>query len=233
MRKAKMDNIIENENTIENEEIPETENEEIPETNSDEEVELNDEGVPRPKPDPKNGLYTFLSLLIFAVGYAGVNYAKNNFFIPYTKTLTEFSERNASILNSEINYEKANDYDIAYAKILSGTGNDYLTVRYEIGDKESFGELIADDFFCETDINGENISERIQVYENETMDTDYIYGEVYASSVYPDLTLRVFEKDKKCYAEFIKSEYDKSVKSAFGECDKIKINLENNVSDTE
>lgn len=217
MRKTEMDNNTENKELAKNEKISDI--------SDDEELELNDEGIPRPKPDPKNGLYTFLSLLIFAVLYVGVNFAKDNFFVPYTKTLTEFTERNITILNSEIDYEIMTDYDISYAKLISGTGDDYLTVRYEIDSEEKFEELISEDFVCETDINGENLAERVQVFENETMDTDFIYGVTYASSVYPELTLRIFEKDKKYYAEFVKKDYDKSVKSAFGECEKVKINI--------
>ena len=53
-------------------------------------VDNEDEG--RPPVDPKNKLYTVISLLIFAVLYAGWYFIKDNFTLTYA-LYAEFSDR--------------------------------------------------------------------------------------------------------------------------------------------
>lgn len=196
-------------------EIKDTEN--LPET------ELNEDGVPRPAPDPKNGLYTVISLLLFAALYIGGKFISENFFVPYTVTLTEFSERSAQILNFEASEIIPESAVLSYARLSYGTDDNRLYLRYELSAREEYENYLLSESFITENPDGEEIAEeRISVYRNEYSDLDYVYGNIYASTEYPDIILRVYENDGRDYAEIIKTKYDSSVRSAFKEGIKIK-----------
>ncbi len=199
-------------------EIKDTEN--LPET------ELNEDGVPRPAPDPKNGLYTVISLLLFAALYIGGKLISENFFLPYTVTLTEFSERSAQILDSEASEIIPETAELSYARLSYGTDDNRLYLRYDLSAREEYENYLLSESFITENPNGEeSAEERISVFRNEYSDLDYVYGNIYASAKYPDIILRVYEYDGRDCAEIIKTKYDSSVRSAFK--DGIKIKYEN------
>ena len=50
------------------------------------EPELNEDGIPRPAPDPNNRIYIVISLAVFLVGYLLYSYASRELFLPYSRT---------------------------------------------------------------------------------------------------------------------------------------------------
>lgn len=200
-----------NENISETTEL--TENEK-----PDEEVELNDEGQPRPPVDPRNGLYTFLSLLIFAVCYVGYHFVSVNLFSPYYLTKTEFTETEAQLLESTVNIPLPESAVISYGKIGSGVDGDRLHIRYSgITDEEAFIESAPFDCIpLEEDV-------RVSVFRDETADVDYVFADTYTDSADPAYTLMVYEYDRTLCAEYIRSDYDKSIRTVFKNGEKFTI----------
>ncbi|MGN0692798.1 MAG: hypothetical protein ACI4K7_10660, partial [Oscillospiraceae bacterium] len=200
-----------NENISESAELTENEKPE-------EEAELNDEGQPRPPVDPRNGLYTFLSLLIFAVCYVGYHFISINFFTPYYLTKTEFTQSEAQLLESTVNIPLPENAVISYGKLGSGVDGDRLHIRYSgIGDEEAFIEsALFDCISVEEDV-------RVSVFRDESADVDYVFADTYTDSADPTYTLMVYEYDGTLCAEYIRSDYDKSIRTVFKNGEKFTI----------
>ncbi|MCI5751209.1 MAG: hypothetical protein MR038_01825 [Oscillospiraceae bacterium] len=204
-----------NENISENTETTEdiTENEK-----PGEEVELNDEGQPRPPVDPRNGLYTFLSLLIFAVCYVGYHFISINFFTPYYLTKTEFTAAEAQVLESTVNIPLPENAVISYGKLGSGVDGDRLHIRYSgIGDEEAFIESAPFDCIpVEEEV-------RVSIFRDETADVDYVFADTYTDSADPSYTLIIYEYGGTLCAEYIRSDYDKPIRNIFKNGEKFTI----------
>lgn len=180
----------------------------VPET--EEEVELNDEGVPRPPVDPRNGLYTFLSLLIFAVLYAGYHFVSFNFFSPYTVTLTEFTEEQTAVLCKAVKTPVPEGAQLSYARLSRMTDNNNLYVRYSgITDEDKFLESVGFEYYPA------DSEERIAVFRDETADVNYVYSQIYYCTEGGDLKLRLYEYEGTKYAEFVFSDYGKPQRRVF------------------
>lgn len=192
------------------------ENKEITET-AEPEVELNDEGVPRPPVDPKNGLYTFLSLLIFAVLYIGYHYVSLSFFSPYTVTFTDFTEEQTAVLCSAARTPVPDGGELSYARISRFTDNNNLYVRYrQIPDEEEFLESVGFEFYPGDD------EQRIAVFRDESTDVNYVYADIYYCTEGGDMKIRIYEFEGTRYAEFVCSDYGKEVRSIFRSGEKIR-----------
>lgn len=205
-----------NENISENTEMTEditAENKE-----PEEEVELNDEGQPRPPVDPRNGLYTFLSLLIFAVCYVGYHFVSINFFTPYYLTKTEFTAAETQVLESTVNIPLPENAVISYGKLGSGVDGDRLHIRYSgIGDEEAFIESAPFDCIpVEEEV-------RVSIFRDETADVDYVFADTYTDSADPSYTLMVYEYGGTLCAEYISSDYDKPIRNIFKNGEKFTI----------
>lgn len=199
-----------------------TENEELTEKEKpEEEVELNDEGQPRPPVDPKNGLYTFLSLLIFAVCYIGYHFVSVNFFSPYYLTKTEFTAEESAALVSAVNIPLPENAVISYGRIGSGIDGDRLHIRYSgIDDEEAF--IASAEFDCiplEEDI-------RVSVFRDETADVDYVFADTYTDSSDPSRTVMIYEYEGTLCAEYICPDYDKSIRTIFKSGEKFTVSGE-------
>lgn len=179
-------------------------------TDTEEEVELNDGGVPRPPVDPRNGLYTFLSLLIFAVLYAGYHLISFNFFTPYTVTLTEFTEEQTAVLCEAVKTPLPDGAQLSYARLSRMTDNDNLYVRYSgIPDEDKFLESVGFEYYPA------DSEERIAVFRDETADVDYVYSQIFYCTEGGDLKLRLYEYESTKYAEFVFSDYGKPQRRVF------------------
>ncbi|MBQ8568741.1 MAG: hypothetical protein IJ446_05950 [Oscillospiraceae bacterium] len=183
--------------------------------------ELNEDGVPRPAPDPNNGLYTFISLLIFAVLYFGGGFLKTELFTPYSKTAYEFSAEISEVLINETSTPLPQGASISHAR-LNSTDDPLMNgctlhIWYKnIGDTEEFADMIGFEY-------GDVITEeRTAVYKNDGYDVDYVYADKYISTTDPGLCCLIYEYEDILYAEFRKSEYDPAVRSAFENSPKIK-----------
>lgn len=195
------------------EEIAEEETESAPE----EEAELNEDGVPRPPVDPKNGLYTFLSLLIFAVLYAGYHLISFNFFTPYTVTLTEFTEEQTAVLCDAVRTPLPDGAQLSYARLSRFTDNGNMYVRYGgIADEEKFLEAVGFEYYPADE------EERIPVFRDETADTGFVYAKIFYCTEGGDLKLRLYELEDVKYAEFVFSDYTKEERRVFKDGEKIR-----------
>ncbi|MGN0695446.1 MAG: hypothetical protein ACI4J5_01630 [Oscillospiraceae bacterium] len=185
----------------------------------EEEAELNDEGQPRPPVDPRNGLYTFLSLLIFAVCYVGYHFISINFFTPYYLTKTEFTASEAQLLESTVNIPLPENAVISYGKLGSGVDGDRLHIRYSgIGDEDAFiGSAPFDCLPVEEEV-------RVSVFRDETADVDYVFADTYTDSADPAYTLMIYEYGGTLCAEYIHTDYDKSVRNIFKNGEKFTVN---------
>lgn len=193
-----------------NDNIPENTEELTENEKPEEEVELNDEGQPRPPVDPRNGLYTFLSLLIFAVCYVGYHFITVNYFSPYYLTKTEFTVSEEELLESTFNIPLPENAVISYGKIGSGADGDRLHIRYSgIEDEEAFIESAAFDCIpLEEEV-------RVSVFRDDTADVDYVFADTYTDSADPDCTIMIYEYEGELCAEYIRPDYDKSIRNVF------------------
>ncbi len=196
-------------------------NQSVPPT---EEPELNDEGQPRPPVDPKNGLYTFLSLLIFAVLYVGYHFAADNLFVPVSQTVTEFTEADTELILAEIKTPLPEGAELVYARLGRFTDENRLRVRCK---GITSGEALADSSdagyaLLESDV-------RTAVFRGENNDMDYVYADVYVSAD-GKATLYVYEYDGELYGEFALYNYGKKVRSVFKSAPRVRENTEQKVT---
>ncbi len=179
--------------------------------------ELNEDGVPRPAKDPKNALYTVITLALFAVIYVGWHFVSQELFAPYSKTAFEFTPEVADVLLKETNTPLPEGAELSMARMSSGTDNDLLRIIYKnIGDAEAFAETIG---FSYGDILEE---QRLSIFADETYNEKYVYADVYVNNDDPDFSCLIYDYDGTTYAEFRKTEYDPAVRSAFDNSQKVK-----------
>ena len=171
-------------------------------------VDNEDEG--RPPVDPKNKLYTVISLLIFAVLYAGWYFIKDNFTLTYALYANSLTESQmAQVMNELELTELPEGAELSYARMHRNFDSDTLYAEFRLPD--GFTE---DEDFAEVLIPYEygNVAEdeRFTVYPTPDMNADFVYG-----------------GDDGTYALFRTDDCDPSVKTAFKDGVKIPVKFSN------
>lgn len=164
--------------------------------------EFNEDGVPRPAPDPKNKLYTFLSLLIFAVIYLGWHFIKGNIYFSYALYADEFTaEERAAIMSQLPQPDTELQAELKYARLHKNFDGSSFYAAFSVPaealeDEELIDKLIS--FPCgdpEYDI-------RMTVYPDPDVVPDYVYGDSYVSTDDPKISCMIYSEGDSCTAVF-------------------------------
>ncbi|MBQ5332587.1 MAG: hypothetical protein J6K92_04935 [Oscillospiraceae bacterium] len=182
----------------------EIKNEPMPDENG---TEVHDEDEGRPPVDPKNKLYTFLSLLIFAVLYFGWQLIKGNIYFSYALYTETFTPEEQAAVISEISMlSLPDDAELLYARLHRNFDGNCFYAAFSLPegaeDNEEFPENIIP-FPCgdpERDI-------RMTVYPNEGVVPDYVYGDCYVNIGDPRMSCMIYEEGGSYTAVFRISGY--------------------------
>ena len=180
-----------------------------------------DEG--RPPVDPKNKLYTVISLLIFAVLYAGWYFIKENFTIAYALYSDTLSEAQMTQVMNELELSSLPEgAELSYVRLHRNFDSDTLYAEFRL--PEGFTE---NEDFAEELIPYEygNIAEdvRFTVYPTPDMNADFVYGNNYVCIDDPLKSCLIYDGDDGTYALFRTDDYDPAVKAAFSDGTKIPV----------
>lgn len=179
-----------------------------------------DEGD-RPPVDPKNKLYTVISLLIFAVLYAGWYFIKDNFTLTYALYADSMSAEQLSLIERELEADIPEGAELEYARLHRNFDSDMLYASFrlpqDITDDENFADSLIPYRYGDVDAD-----RQFTVYPDADMTVDYVYGDNYVCVDDPMKSCLIYEDNGETYALFRTNKYDSSViKEAFGDAVKI------------
>lgn len=190
-------------------------------TSQENEPELNEDGVPRPVPDPKNKLYVVISLLIFAVLYFGWNLLKENITFSYSMYLDSFSAEAEERVLAQMGLERLPDgAELDYARFHSNFGSDCfyaaVTLSEEFAGSEDFPDgLISFEY-------GDVVYDsRFTVYPEAEPKADYIYGDCYVCIDDPSEYFVIYEENDSYTAVYSTKDISREAESIFDGCEKI------------
>ncbi len=176
----------------------------------------------RPPVDPKNKLYTVISLLIFAVLYTGMEFLKANFTLSYALYDDMPSAENLTVILREIGMEQLPEgYSFRYARLHNNFDSNTLYIALSLPEDTeepseieeyipySFGNIVED--------------ERFTVYPDADMTAEYVYGNSYVCMDDPMESCLVYEDEDGYTAVFRVNDYDSKIKSALSEGVKISV----------
>ncbi|MBP0958011.1 MAG: hypothetical protein J5997_11690 [Oscillospiraceae bacterium] len=164
--------------------------------------ELNEDGVPRPAPDPKNKLYIFLSLLIFAVLYFGWQLIKGNIYFSYALYADVFTAEEKVAVMSEIpQFDTELQAEIKYARLHNNFDGNSFYAAFALPADAAEDEELAEKLISfpygdpEYDI-------RMTVYPDPDVIPDFVYGDCYVSTDDPKISCMIYPEDGSCTIVF-------------------------------
>jgi len=194
-------------------------------------IKMKDETLPdvendddsRPPVDPKNKLYTVISLLIFAVLYVGWYFIKENITFTYALYADSLNETQTEQILNELEITQLPEgTKLSFARLHKNFDSNILYAQFLLPD--GFTE---DEGFAEALIPYEygNVAEdeRFTIYPTPDMTADYVYGDSYVCIDDPFKSCLIYESDGETYALFRTDDYDSSIKDAFKDGIKIPV----------
>ena len=178
----------------------------------------------RPPRDPNNGLYTFLSLLIFAVCYAGYRLIGQNISLVYA--LHENSPAPQLIQQTAAQF--------GMDELPAGTEIDYIRLHHNFDDDRLYFSLSLPE-----DISAQDMADTLLPFESGDPITDsrimlfpeadtvpmYVYADIYVNNSEPCMSAVFYEDEGTCHLLFCTSRHDKGLEKLF-ECSRIPIKNE-------
>lgn len=184
------------------------------------EDQAEDEG--RPPVDPNNKLYTFLSLLIFAVVYIGWQLVKDEFSMVYVLHNSAPSDGCTQIVLREIGMDVfPEDMKVDYFRVSRGFDDNALYISLvlpeEYDDSEDAESIIPYEY-------GNIVhDERFTIYDEESMDADFVYGDSYVCVEDPKKSVLIYEENDRLVALFRTVDYSSEIVPAMKEGTKINV----------
>ncbi len=175
----------------------------------------------RPPRDPKNGLYTVLSLLIFAVCYIGWQLLTKDLSFTYALYEKDPSPALYTAAMKEIDMQTVPEgWELEYIRLHSGFDSDrlYICFSSETQDTETAVSLIPFEAGDPTE------EQRFAVSSTPDTEQRAVYGRLYTDSSNPFRSCIIYE-DGEVYALFSTSHHDKGIAGLF-ESEKIKYETE-------
>lgn len=186
-----------------------------------------DEDNPRPPVDPKNKLYTVISLLIFAVLYTGWQLIKDNIALSYSLYKDSFTEKEYELILDSTGYEVLpNGISIKCARINKGFDGNRLYIDLicpsdyaNSADEDEYDNIAAVLPFTSGDPEKDV---RYMIFPYEDLRTDYVYADAYVDVISPQHMCIVYEYNGETIIQLRLTDYDPSVEKAFGDAVKTK-----------
>ncbi len=175
-----------------------------------------DEG--RPPRDPKNGLYTVLSILIFAVCYIGVKLVGANVALVYAVHETAPSAKLAAAAVEQFDAKELSESgSLDYVRIHRNFDNDRLYLSFTLYcDTEEAAELVPFEYGDVTE------EERFSVLSDGDMHEHPVIGDLYVNNRSPSMSCIIYEDEGNVHALLSTADYDKDIRFMF-EGEKIKV----------
>lgn len=177
-----------------------------------------DEG--RPPVDPKNKLYIFLSLLIFAAGYVGFHYLAENFSPEAAYFLENIPPEAEQVIAGEVCGTLPEGSGFLYARLHRNFDDNALYCAFslpgDIEESSDFEDYIPYEF-------GDRVEdERFSILPEASMTADYVFGDCYVCRDDPKIYCVVYEDGGQFTAVFRTTVYSGRVKEIFR--DAVRIN---------
>ena len=165
----------------------------------------------RPPRDPNARLYTFLSLLIFAVCYIGWRLISQNIILSYALYEdTPSPELMENALSQAGLSGIPEGWELEYIRLHSGFDNDRLYICLSSEDDDIYSAPDMLPFDC-----GDPSEEmRFSVMPRADMEQRAVFGRMYTDISDPFRSCVIYE-DGDIYALFCTSDYDKSIAKLF------------------
>lgn len=160
-------------------------------------------------------IYTIISILLFAVLYTGVQFAKYAMFRDYTITVdgsSITSEQSDAIKD----YTGFNFENIEQLTLTRENNNFSAEILYNTGNYSSFAE--DHENYAEDDTNAEN---RLAVYPYGNSVPEYVYSRYFVNADKPDMRCYIYEYGGSSYLKLTFDEIPDSIKLIFSEHEKI------------
>lgn len=161
--------------------------------------------------EPKQNyiFYTIISILLFAVLYAGVQFAKNMIFRDYTITVkgNDITPEQFDIIREYTEF----DFENIEQMILTRENNNIsVEFLYNTGDYDSF----ADDYenYAEAE-DGEDY--RIAIYPYGNSVPEYVYSRYFVNSDAPEMYCYVYEYSGYNYVKLYIEDVPQSIRMIF------------------
>lgn len=166
--------------------------------------------------EPKQNyiIYTIISILLFAVLYAGVQFAKNLIFRDYTITVkgNDITSEQFEIIREHTEFDFYNIEQM----ILTKENNSFSAeILYNTGDYDSFAE--DHETYVEADA-GEDY--RIAVYPYGNSVPEYVYSRYFVNADTPDMYCYFYEYGGDNYVKLIFEDVPDSIRIIFSEHEK-------------
>lgn len=171
----------------------------------------NDEDT-RPPVDPKNKLYTFLSLLIFAVLYIGWQLIKANVYFSCAFYSDDFSDAERAAVIDEIPLsQEIEGAELRYARLHRNfDGNSFYAAVF-LPDVSEYEELA--DMVIEFPYGDPEFDSRQTVYPDADIIPDYVYGDTYVSTDDPKVSCMIYGEGDGYVAVFRIADYSGNIKN--------------------
>ncbi len=193
----------------------------IKEVSEKAETENEDEG--RPPVDPKNKMYTVISLLIFAVGYFLIGYVKDNITLAYALYNDNPSDEAVQMIASELKAENISaECELEYIRLHHNFDNNTLYAAFSVIDDSEEIEQAAEKYIP-YDYGDSHRDIRLTVYPYNDMVPQYVYGDKFVSIDDPSDSCFIYETAEGYTALFMSDDYSSDVYNAFEGIEKIKI----------
>ena len=182
----------------------------------------------RPPRDPKNGLYTFLSLLIFAVCYGGYRLIGQNISLIYALHESSPAEQ---LIQQTIT-------EFGMAEVPSGTKIDYIRLHHNFDNDRLYFSLSVTDDMSDEDIAEELLpfesgdperESRVMLFPDADTVPVYVYADVYVNNSDPYMSAMFYEEDGTQHLVLCTSRHERGLEKLFGSN---KIPIKNEKADT-
>ena len=176
----------------------------------------------RPPVDPKNGLYTAISLIIFAVCYLGWMLISDSIDQSYSLYSESFNERETEIITDLMGYEAIPEgVTLQSARLNKGFDGNMLYINLSCGEvtesEDDDTDVIAALLPFQSGDPERDVRYGIYVPDEEEIRMDYVYADSYVDISDPTNMCIVYEDGDETVIQLRISSYDSSAaEKAFG-----------------
>ena len=180
--------------------------------NTNDTNEMEEEG--RPPRDPKNGLYTFLSVLICVTVSIAYKLISSRITLVYALFEPSPSDQLRTAVYDQMEMpDLPEDVSLMYIRLHRNFDKDRMYVAFELPydtDEEDFSQRFIP-YQCGNTVE----DQRFAVYPDATANAHYVYGNMYVSVDDPFTSCLIYEEDGRKYAVYSSNDYDHGITTLF------------------
>ncbi len=167
--------------------------------------------------EPKQNyvIYTIVSILLFAVLYAGLQFGKTMIFRDYTIDVkgTDLTAEQLEVVNNSVEIDFAKLEQLTFVK----KNNDIsVEILYNAGGYSDYAE--ENESYVKDDSKEEY---RLEIFPYGNSVPEYVYADYYVNAEYPDRTCYLYEYNDNNYILFSLNSVSLELKAVFADFDKL------------